>query len=189
MLSQLEKYVITYEDNTGKIVCNIPDYYDMCVAPLAGKFAQYSFNNGAGKVVCPIHDDHDPSLGLIRHKNVPKVMIYHCLGCGAAGTIVRFHQRIESKYHNRDISVKEACIELCKIFNIDVPSDDVFSSEDYEKKYEYLLSRVDVLQGRYTRQEFAENLLSLRKQGVSLERLNSECIKMIATEKGLYTWS
>lgn len=185
MLSQLERYVITYEDETGKVVCNIPDYYRIKVAPLMGKFKRYSFDKDR-MVICPFHDDHDPSLGIIKHKFLNKVMIYHCMGCGSAGTIVRFHQRIERQYHKRDISDKESCIELCSIFGIPVPDDDVFNSEDYSKIMQSRYYKIDKLQERYTEKEFARSLLEIRRSDVDLNRVNSECVKMIATIKGLY---
>lgn len=189
MLSQLERYVITYADDSGKIVCNIPDYYAMRVKPLAGKFATFSFENTKNNMsICPFHDDHDPSLGLIKHKFLPNVMIYHCLGCGSAGTVVRFHQRIEQQYHNRVLSDKEACIELCSIFNIPVPTEDAFEPEDYNKKTLNKYMKIDKLRKRYTEKQFAEALLSYRKNpdGIDLNRVNIECIKMISTMKGLY---
>lgn len=188
MLSQLERYVITYRDNKGNIVCNIPDYYSKRVVPLAGKFNQFTFENTKNNMaICPFHDDHDPSLGLIKHKFLSNVMIYHCLGCGSAGTVVRFHQRIEQQYHGRVLSDKEACIELCNMFNIPVPSDNDFEPEDYNQKMQNKYRKIDSLQRRYTEKQFAENLLKIRKTGCpDLVRVNTECVKMIATMKGLY---
>lgn len=188
MLTQLEKYVITYEDVTGKIICNIPDYYDRYISVLDEKFRKFSLNKDK-LAVCPLHDDHDPSFGIIKHKTLPKVMIYHCLGCGRAGTVVRLHQFIERQYNGRSLTDKEACLELCKLFEIPIPDESEVNDDDYEKRLDYRFGKIDSLQKRYTEKEFAQNLLDIRKAGVDLNRVNSECVKMIATMKGLYEWS
>lgn len=186
-MTSLEKYVLTFENVDGKIVVNIPDYYDRYIAPLEGKLSQYSFNKKEPTVVCPFHNDHDPSLGMMKDRRLPKVMLYHCLGCGAVGTVVRMHQRIQRTYHNREITIREACVELCNMFGIPVPTEDVFSSEDYSKKTQNRMAKVDRVAHFYTEKDFARNILELRKSGVDLNRLNSESVKMIATVKGLYT--
>lgn len=192
-MTSLEKYVLTYEDVNGKIVVNIPDYYDNYIAPLEGKFKQYSFHNkGTSTVVCPLHNDHDPSLGMMKDRRLPKVMLYHCLGCGAVGTVIRLHQRIQHKYYNREITIKQACVELCELFGIPVPTEDVFDSEDYSKRIQNRSMKVDKVARYYTEKDYARNILLLRKEavengGMNLNRLNSECVKMIATTKGLYT--
>ena len=113
-------------------------------------------------------------------------MIYHCLGCGSAGTVVRFHQRIEQQYHGRVLSDKEACLELCKLFDIPVPSDNDFEPEDYNSKMSNRYMKIDRLQSKYTEKQFSENLKTIRKMRVDLDRVNLECIKMISTMKGLY---
>lgn len=186
MLTQLEKYVITYEDVSGGIVCNIPAYYNIRVVPLGEKFEAFDFDNNR-TVICPLHDDHDPSLGLMKDRNLPKVMLYHCLGCGSVGNVVRLHQRIESEYHGRDISVKEACLELCEIFGIPEPDDSVFDEEDYERRYQYRMNKIDKLKGAYTEKSYKDELLAIRKSGnIDLDRVNLASIKMISTQKGLY---
>lgn len=186
MITSLEKYVLTYETEDGKKVVNIPDYYDTYIAPLMGKFAEYSFNRGDKFVICPFHDDHDPSMGMIKAKFVEGTMVFHCLGCGCAGSAVRLHQRIELEYKGRDIDTKTSCIELCDMFGIPIPSDSVFDSEDYEKKMQNNFMKVERLRGKYTEADFARSILQARKDGVTLDALNSASVKMIATVKGLY---
>lgn len=184
-MTDLEKYVITYENDEGGIICNIPAYYDLRVKPLGAKFEQYDFET-SHTVICPLHDDHDPSLGLMRDKNISKVMLYHCLGCGSVGNVVRLHQRVESKYSNRELSLKDACIELCEIFGIPLPEDSIYDEDDLERRQAGRLHKIDELQGVYTINEFKRELLNMRKLGVDLNKINSSCVKMIATEKGLY---
>lgn len=185
MLTQLEKYVISYKNISGEVVCNIPDYYNLRIAPLASKFERYNFDNDR-TVICPFHDDHDPSLGLMKHRHLKDVMVYHCLGCGSVGTVVRMHQRIESQYNNRELTDKEACLDLCRIFNIPEPDEGVFEEEDFEKRLGYKMHKIDRLQSRYTEKDYAKELLNIRKNGVDIDVVSMSCVRMIATQKGLY---
>ena len=42
------------------------------------------------------------------------------------------------------------------------------------------------LSKRYTQRDFSAELLNQRRNGVDLEAVNDECVKMIATMKQLY---
>ena len=136
-------------------------------------------------VLCPLHDDHDPSLGLMHDRGRPKVMLYHCLGCGSAGTVVRLHQRVESKYHNRELSAHDACMELCKLFDIPIPEQGV-EEDDIEKQYQRKYAMIDKLSKGYTRKTFREELLENRRNGLDLEQAAFSAVKLIASEKRLY---
>ena len=183
-MDAFERYVSGYEDAMGNIVCNIPDYYARMVVPLHKKFGVYTFDMGR-TVLCPLHDDHDPSLGLMHDRGRPKVMLYHCLGCGSAGTVVRLHQRVESKYHNRELSAHDACMELCKLFDIPIPEQGV-EEDDIEKQYQRKYAMIDKLSKGYTRKTFREELLENRRNGLDLEQAAFSAVKLIASEKRLY---
>lgn len=185
-LTQLEEYVLTYKDDTGNIVCNLPDYYRLFVMPLDEKFT-YFYLSPTQLALCPLHDDHDPSLGLIKDKQHEGVYIYHCFGCGKTGNIIRFHQFIESLYHNRELTIKESCFDLCKLFDIPEPDLNTFDDDDYEAMYTSKLRRVRKVSRGYTSTDFSRELLDIRKAGtVDLDKVNKACIKLIATKKGLY---
>ena len=47
--------------------------------------------NGGYTARCPFHDDHEPSLVVSPGKN-----LFHCLGCGAAGTVIDWVMRSRS---------------------------------------------------------------------------------------------
>ena len=83
----LEEFILTYRGTTDSgeqgIVCNIPDYYERYVKPLDKRFSEYSLYSSR-TVICPLHNDTDPSLGLINHRFLTDVKIYHCFGCGAS---------------------------------------------------------------------------------------------------------
>ncbi|HCT85662.1 MAG TPA: hypothetical protein DF296_10750 [Candidatus Margulisbacteria bacterium] len=74
-------------------------------------FRQYGFEpkkNGKGyKVNCPFHADTEPSLSINPNKN-----LWQCFGCGAAGDVISFVQKIEG------IEFIEAVEKLAKLEGI-----------------------------------------------------------------------
>lgn len=190
----LSEYILTYKGKTDSgedgLVCNIPDYYDRYIRPLDKRFKDYSLK-GSKLVICCFHDDTDPSLGLIRHRFLTDVKVYHCFGCGSSGTVIRMHQIIQEMYHNVRLTEEEACRDLSRLFNIPLDQFNVRAEDDYEGKYFDLLAKVSSLKGAYTSTDYARDLLNLRGiQNMSvdhkLHQLNIETIKMIATHKRLY---
>ena len=188
----LKDYILTYsakdEQGNEKIVANIPDYYDKVVHELGDLFKDRSLNHNR-TVICPLHDDTDPSLGLMNHRFLPKVKLYHCFGCNSTGDIIRFHQRIESRWHKREISEKTACEELAKLFNIPLEGYGEVAEDDFEAKYAQLCRKIDEeVAHSYTSKDFSLELLKLRTESerVDLRAVNHANIKMIATQKKLY---
>ena len=185
-------FILTYEgvlsDGKVGILANIPDYYDNYVSKFHKSFSEFKLS--ANKlVICPLHSDTDPSMGLINHKFLRKVKIFHCFGCHASGDLVRLHQRIVHKYENRTISERDSCIELANIFNIPYDEYKEESIEDYEQRYFNTIKRLDSLKNRYTESDFKYDCIKSRQQDRDnvLAYLNSSCVKLIATKKNLYT--
>lgn len=191
---RLEEFILTYRGTTDSgeqgIVCNIPDYYERYIKPLDKRFAEYNFY-GSRTVICPIHNDTDPSMGLINHRFLSDVKIYHCFGCGASGTIIRLHQYIQDLYYNKKLTEDESCKDLASLFNIPLDDFDEIAEDDYEGRYMATLKRLSKLNKSYTIREYSSELLNIRKSNIPLEdklsRINSESIKMIATHKKLYS--
>ena len=182
---KLRDYIISYKKE-GRVVADLFDYYERFIKPLDKAFERYSY--GRDKLVLCFfkeHDDINPSMGYMRHRTFKDVVICHCLGCGRTADIVRLHQIIEHQYHNRRISEDEACRELAKIYDIPIEEEEI-GDEDYEKMHVRNMRRVDSLSKRYSVRDYSRALLDIRKSGVDLEKVNSECVKMIATEKQLY---
>lgn len=183
-------YVISYQEG-DKVVANLFDYYDIFIKTLDPKFEQYSYYN-QNLVLCFFkdHDDVNPSMGWIKHKTLKNVKVCHCFGCGKTADVVRLHQILCKQYLDKDLTEKEACIELCDMFNIPTEDFEDLSDEDLEKSYIRKLRKVDKLKNHYTIREFSRGILDIREQNkmgeVDLQRLNSECVKMIATVKQLY---
>lgn len=190
----LEEFILTYRGTTDSgeqgIVCNIPDYYERYIKPLDKRFSEYSLHSSR-TVICPLHDDTDPSLGLINHRFLTDVKIYHCFGCGASGTIIRLHQFIEELYHGRRLTEQESCNELADLFGISLEDFEEIADDDYDGKYVAMLKRINKLKNSYTIKTFSAELLNIRSSDMSLEDkmrlLNNESIKMIATQKKLYS--
>ena len=190
----LKDYILTYsvkdENGNEKIVANIPDYYDKVVQELGSLYKERSLNHHR-TVICPLHDDTDPSLGLMNHRFLPKVKLYHCFGCNSTGDIIRFHQRIESKWHGREISEKIACEELALMFGIPLEGYSEVAEDDFEAKYAQICRKIDEeVKHSYTSKDFSMDLMKLRAKSemVDLKKVNSANIKMIATQKKLYQY-
>lgn len=194
----LQDYVLTYRGITDSgeegVVCNIPDYYERYIQPLDKKrFGSYSLYTSS-TVICPFKDhmDTDPSFGLINHRFLEGVKIYHCFGCGAFGTIIRLHQIIEDSYKGRKLSEDEATRDLADLFGIPLDDFNEIADDDYDGKYIDMLKRIEKSKKVYTIREFSDSLLNLRKsQDLSisdmLHSVNNESIKLIATQKKLYS--
>ena len=182
----LRDFILTYEEN-GVIKANLFDYYDIFIKPLDKSFEPYSDYN-QNLVLCYFkdHDDVNPSMGWIKHKYLRNVKVCHCFGCGKTADIVRIHQILSSQYLNKTLTEREACLELADMFSI--PLDDFEAdSEDPELNYRRNLRKIDRLKNRYTIREFTQAIQPLRGGiDTDLDRLNSECVKMIATVKQLY---
>ena len=183
----LSDFILTYERD-GKIVANLFDYYELFIKPLDKRFGNHSYYDNK-LVLCWFkdHSDINPSMGWIRDRNHKGVYLYHCFGCGRTGNVIRLNQLIMSQYYNQELTEKESCLDLAVKFDIPIDDFDVTSDEDYDLQFEKRVRKVEGLKSRYTVKDFSDNLLSIRKSGkVDLNKVNSECVKLIATVKQLY---
>lgn len=96
---------------------SIHGYYRDHIVPLDRRFSKYTLGDNR-TVVCPLHDDHDPSLGVIKNKD--KTDRFHCFGCGASGTVVDLHRRIQGKYKNTTMNEDQASKDLARMYDIDL---------------------------------------------------------------------
>lgn len=184
-MTPFEKYILNYRDDKGDLVCNIPDYYLLKVSPLDAKFSNHRLSE-TRLAICPLHNDHDPSFGIMKRKYPEGSYSFHCFGCGRSGTVIRLHQFISDKYFNKQLSVYEACSELCEIFGIPIPDLTDIADDDYQGLFNKRYNHIEHLANGYNDKDFAEDILKVRKHGVTLNAVNSACIKLIATKKGLY---
>jgi len=188
----LIEFILTYEGVTDSgekgVVANISDYYARYITILDKKF-KHGRLSGRDKVICPFHDDTDPSLGLIKHKFFKNVGVYHCLGCGVAGTIVRMHQRIQKQYYGVDLTEREACESLAVLFHIPIEEFDEYEDEDLDVRYLRTSKKINRLAlSSYTIKDFTLELRDLRRgtELPDLNKVNSAYVKMVATRKKLY---
>ena len=187
-----EEFVLTYTikepDGSEHILVSIEDYHKRFIKPLDPRFKWDFYNGYKGKVLCwcKNHEDRNPSMGLVPHKHLKGVKLYHCLGCNATGTIVRLHQRIQKEYYGRDITTHESCMELCKLYGIDASEYDKVET-DQEGYFERYRS-IDALEEEYTIRDYSQDLLNARKSFAVTDSVDalaravdSANVKMIAT--------
>jgi hypothetical protein len=183
-------YILNYKVD-DKIVADLFDYYDMYIKNLDKRFEQYSYH-ASDLVLCFFkdHEDINPSMGYMRDKQHKGGKVCHCFGCGRTADVIRLHQILRSSYENVELTEKESCIEVATMFKIPIEDFDELDDEDYEAKYLRTLRKIDKLKNHYTIRDFSSEVLNIRKNNedgiIDLNRLNSACVKMIATDKQLY---
>lgn len=186
----LREYILTYAVN-DKIVANLFDYYEKFIKHLTPRFGKYSYYT-SNLVPCFFkdHPDNDPSMGHIKDKRLKNVVVCHCFGCGRTADVVRLHQILNQQYHDRELDETQACMEIADMFGIPVDEFNELDEDDYEGRYLRNLQKVEALAQHYTVRDFSAELLQLRCSSeagrVDLNKLNSACVKMIATVKQLY---
>lgn len=187
----LKDYILTYERD-GKLVANLFDYYEMFIKPLDKRWEYQSYYTN-NLVLCFFkdHADINPSMGYIAHRRLKGVKVCHCFGCGKTADVIRLNQIISSQYYGKELTEKESCLDLANKFDIPLEDFDELSDEDFGAQFERKMRLVDRLSARYTIRDFSSGLLAERKKAkdgvVDLNRINSECVKMIATTKQLYS--
>ena len=186
----LEEFVITYERN-GEIVANLFDYYEDFIKPLDPRFNRYSFKTGR-LVLCFFkdHDDLNPSMGYIEDRKHRGVYRCRCFGCQKGGNVVQLHMKLAKDYASRSLTVREACIEIANFYNI--PIEDFENNVKQEEVNPFIkhLKAINKCESLYTTRDFEKDVYKLRQKSpmgcVDLNKLNSACVKMIATHKNLY---
>lgn len=190
----LEEFVLTYKKDDGTPLVTIAEYYERYIKPLDERFAKCSFYSSKLVLCCfKDHNDINPSLGTVNHRYLKGVRIYHCFGCGASGTVIRLHQRIQKEYYNRTLSETESALELCSLFGIDASKYSTLNYEGDQSGFVSRMNRLSSLANVYTIKEFSNDLLSVRQDAeLSIEerasKVNSALIKYIATSKKLYNY-
>lgn len=183
----LEDYILSYKVD-DEIVVDLFSYYENYIRHLDKTFEPYSYYENK-LVLCWFkeHEDVNPSMGFVNDRYHKGQKLYHCFGCGRTGDVIRLNQLIESEYHNRDLNRKESCLDLAEKYGIPIDEYEELDEEDYEARYLRRLSNIDRLMRRYTYKDFSMNIMKQRMNGkIDLNRINSECVKMIATVKQLY---
>lgn len=196
MVNNVVNIVLTQRNSNGDIKANIPEYYERFIKPLEKKY-ENSILTESRKAICPLpdHNDTDPSFGITNHRFFKGVKIYHCFGCGGTGTIIRLHQRMQYKYHNRSITEQESALELAKIFDIDLSKADDVGEDNEKVEGNYYMQgskALSRLKDQYTIRDYQAELRQVRVQRDTLNMfsqtrmINRSIIKMIATGKNLY---
>lgn len=135
----------------GKV--SLVDYYNDFLLPLNPKFTPMVEERG--NALCPFHEDTDPSLYGWKNKH-----IYHCFGCSYTGDVVGTHIFMMRRYHNQNMSVKDAVEQLANKYGIDLDADDGFvvkSVYDVAREQTTDLSVYDIPVTKLTISEFDKN--------------------------------
>lgn len=66
-----------------------------------------------GSTICPLHAETDASFKIFEKNGM---LLYHCFGCGAGGTVVDLYRRIESEKRGVSISKNDAAHSLLKLY-------------------------------------------------------------------------
>ena len=186
-MASLEDFILSYKVN-DEVLVDLFSYYENYIRNLDKRFEPYSYYNNK-LVLCWFkdHEDVNPSMGYINDKFHKGQKLYHCFGCGKTGDVIRLNQIIESQYHNNNLDRIESCKDLARKFGIDISDYGSFDNEDREVQYLRRLKKLDILKNRYTFKEFSTAIRNQRLTGnIDLNKINSECVKMIATVKQLY---
>lgn len=172
---------------------DLVDYYEDHIRPMEEKFRPYSMVGGTKLVLCCFHEhmDLNPSFGYFNKKeNGISYKLYHCFGCNRTGNVIKLHQKMQYQYFKRSLTEKEACLDLARLYNINVDDYEDIPDEDYERKFSKQYNRIDVIKSNYSRKSFADDLLNMRKSGKiyldGIGSLNNASVKLIATVKQLY---
>ena len=189
---KLKEYVLTARDSNGNIIMNIVDYYEKYIKPLDPRFNVSSWYT-KNLVLCCWKDHHDvnPSMGMIKHKFYKDVKVYHCLGCGATGDVIRMHQRIQKEYYDRNITEQEACLELCDMFGVDAQAYKQEVDAGDQQTLMERMKRVSEYKSIYSIRDYADEIKAARVEAHDnklelANRVNLANIKYIATQKQLY---
>lgn len=175
----------TIKDEYGheELVVSLPEYYERYVRPLSGIFQNSSLISSR-TAICPFHQDSDPSLGVYNGR-------YHCFGCAAqglesSGDIIRFHQRIESKYKHREISRVESATELANMFGLDISqaTETLEGKEDETGLLRKRMKLSSVNKLNYTIRDYRADLMRVRtgqyKGNDAIRAISTAQLKMTA---------
>ena len=182
----IDDYVLSLKNEEGEPLIDLLDYHNKYVRTLSKRLEPWSYYDNK-LVLCWFkdHEDVNPSMGYITNKR--GIKLYHCFGCGKTGDVIRLHQYIESAYHSRNLNREEAAKDIASLYNIQINDKIADNLDEVERKYAEDLRKIKRLCTRYTDKEFARELMNKRVQKkLDLKALNSECIKLIATQNMLY---
>jgi DNA primase len=100
------------------------------------------------KACCPFHDEKTPSFYVSRDKG-----FFKCFGCGAAGDIFKFLQRVEN------ISFPEAKKQLAERYGVPLPRFGKELSPEQQAVYDERdrLSKITAASAAFFREQFAGN--------------------------------
>lgn len=143
----------------------IEKYYDERLGKAIPKFAKFRLSD-RNTAICPVHEDNDPSMGVIKSK---KGFIYHCFGCGSAGTVVELVKRVEFRHFNSRMTERQCAEFLADLFSLDLPAVEDMEPERVGSKLRLRRERIMQASKRYSLSDFTAALPEIRENPLLLD--------------------
>lgn len=155
---------------------DIREYYDTRIRIYnPERYKEFKNQNLA---VCPLHNDTDPSMGIVYDKRLKSKQRYHCFGCGANGDIVKLHQEIEKRIHQKSLNYEDSAKDLAKLYNLSFTEEEIKDSnlsyvEELNKSQKLtntILENPTHFSNRSYTKQFSK-LLDLKSKGSSIKSI------------------
>jgi DNA primase len=104
--------------------------------------------------LCPFHDDHNPSMGVVPHKQ-----IFHCFVCGAGGDVFTFVE----KYHKMEF--REALEYLAERAGIELKKSPIGAMSAADDEQSPSVSRADLVKANTAALDFFRAILRHPEHG------------------------
>lgn len=152
---------------------SFPEYYLKTIYSRGGKFAKgHPIEDRL--VLCPLHEDKNPSMGFLTGKD--GIERYHCFGCGAVGTVVDLHRKLNGSKDDK-IVVEE----IAKILGIEVNFDEVENSElnDFSDIASEKIKAIKHYNAKNSEAGFANFLREAKQNSYSMAQINRVMLNIL----------
>ena len=177
-MSQKNSYadgLLKLVDGEGNPLFSLPRYYSEYIQPLDSKF-KYRDLYTSHTVLCPLHDDHDPSFGIVHRQGKE---IGHCFGCGVWVDVFSLHQKIEARWHQRNITYTQAIQELAQKWGIDLSQTTLPAEENSFDRQLNKERKIMLAVQEYKTGDFIADLAKAKLDHKSLAYVNGLFVRLL----------
>lgn len=117
-----------------------------------------------GSSLCPLHSETDASFKVFEKNGM---LLYHCFGCGAGGSVVNLYRRIEGQRRGVNLSLDESAKRLLSLYGYEKIANDALKGENPLNK------ALDKVKG-YDKIDIPEtfNLITFRQQNDKISKMS-----------------